>query len=453
VWLLLIGSLTATAEEASDKSGSLIGKKIIPIRPDIVLRLGPSDKATPVDFTPSCNPVEVVAEQGEWLDCDCFWLRRSEVISLSDAIAYFTQQIERSPNAYAYVARSRAWLMEKEDSEHAFADAEAAIRLDPKFALAWMSRGESRFHDAQFADATTDFSHALELEPRLHLARLGLVFARQKAKDFDGAIADCTSGLMNWPNDFELLSLRAVICYYRGSVNKSENRPNLAEQDYTRAIAGMRAAIAQLAATGRLRQPARGEFGASRKETAARLLGGFYATRGIVRASAFRHEAAIADYNEAIQLRPDDALIYACRGIALWVLGKKAEALGDFKSAVRLEPRSQELRAKLAEAFAILGGRTQAIEHLTQAIKLAPRDANLYLIRAMVWELSGEPAKAIEDLDKAIALDPENPKFYRERAETWRSLWKFLKARRDFAEAERLELKQAANRKEENVVR
>jgi tetratricopeptide (TPR) repeat protein len=449
--LLLAGFLSAKAEEHG--GGSLVGKRVIPIRPDIVLRLEPSDKATPVDFTPSCNPVEVVAEQGEWLDCDCFWLRRSEVVPLSDAIAYFTQQIERTPNAYAYVARSRAWLVEKEDSEHALADAEAAIRLEPNSALAWMSRGECRFHCKLYADAIPDFTHALELDSRLYLARLGLVYARRQTKDFDAAIADCTAGLTWWPNDSDLLNFRAILCFFLGELHGSQKRYDLAEQDYTHAIEDMRAAIAERAARGRVRQPVSAAFRGSQKGSSDRLLGGFYAKRGNARVNALRHEAAIADYNEAIKLQPDDALVYACRGIALWVLGKKAEALSDFKTAARLEPQSQELRAQLAEAFAIVGDHTQAIEHLTQAIKLDPRDANLYKIRALIWNLSGEPAKAIEDLDTAITLDPENPQLYRERAETWRSVWKFLKARRDFAEAERLEVKQAAKRNEENVVR
>lgn len=453
VWMLLGFFLSAMAEETSDKSGrSLVGKEVIPIRPDIVLRLGPSEKATPVDFTPSCNPVDVVAEHGEWLDCDCFWLRRCDVIPLSDAIAYFTQQIERSPNAYAYVARSRAWLMEKEDSEHALADAEEAIRLDPKFALAWMSRGECRFHCELYADAIPDFTHALNLDPRLYLARLGLVYARRKVEDFDAAIADCTAGLMWWPNDSALLEFRAILCFFLGERHESQKRYDLAEQDYTHAIEDMRAAIAERAATGRIRQPVSPEFRGTRREPSDRLMGGFYAYRGFVRASTGRYEAAIADCNEAIRLRPDEVLAYVSRGVALFKQGQQSEAIRDLEAAVRLEPDSGDLRAKLGEAIVLLGDYRQAIQHFTQAIKLDPRDAELYWLRAMVWELAGEPARAIEDLDKAIALDPENPKFFHERAETWRSMWKFWKARRDLAEAKRLEANQSAKRTE-NLVR
>ncbi|HUY89642.1 MAG TPA: tetratricopeptide repeat protein [Pirellulales bacterium] len=452
--LLLAGFLSAKADDKVDESGgSLVGKKVIAIRPDVVLRLEPADEAKRVDFTPSCYAVEVEAEQGEWLKCDCFWLRRSDAVRLSEAIAYFTQQIERSPTAYAYVARSRAWVMDKQDSERALADAEAAIRLDPKFALAWMSRGECRFHCELYADAIPDFAHALELDPRLYLARLGLVYAHRKVKDFDGAIADCTAGLMWWSNDSDLLKFRAMMCFFLGERHESQKRPDLAEQDYTHAIEDMRAAIAELAATGRIRQPVSREDGDYKRKSAARLLGGFYAYRGFIRASARRYEAAIADCNEAIRLRPDEALAYVSRGVSLFKQGKQPEAIRDLEAAVRLEPKLGELRAKLGEAIAILGDYPQAIQHFTQAIKLDPRDADLYWLRALAWELSGEPAKAIEDLTSAIALDPENPEFYRERAETWRSMWKFLKARRDFAEAERLEVKQTANRNEENIER
>ena len=41
------------------------------------------------------------------------------------------------------------------------------------------------------------------------------------------------------------------------------------------------------------------------------------------------YDRAIADYDKAIQLKPDYAAAYYCRGLALKGQGKKTEAIAD----------------------------------------------------------------------------------------------------------------------------
>ena len=251
--MLLAGFLSAKAEEQS--GGRLVGKRVIPIRPDIVLRLGPADSAKGVDFTTSCVPMEIAAEQGEWLGSTRYWVRRADVVPLSEALECFTKQIERSPTAYAYVARSRVWRVEKHDLEKALADVDAAIRLDPKFARAWMSRGECRKEQKRYPEAISDLTRALELDPQLLSALSVRGYARIAAGDHEGAIADAAAGLKREPHDGRWHGLRAMTFSNRGILHLA-NRPDLAEQDFTNSIEDALAEQRELAAPGSANRPA-----------------------------------------------------------------------------------------------------------------------------------------------------------------------------------------------------
>ena len=59
-----------------------------------------------------------------------------------------------------------------------------------------------------------------------------------------------------------------------------------------------------------------------------------YINRGAAKNKSGRHEDAIADYDEAIRLKPDLADAFINRGIAKTVLGLKDEARKDFETGL-----------------------------------------------------------------------------------------------------------------------
>ena len=68
-----------------------------------------------------------------------------------------------------------------------------------------------------------------------------------------------------------------------------------------------------------------------------------YRNRGNVRADAGASAQAVADFNEAIRLRPDDVAGYAGRARARLALQDLDGAIADYSEALRLAPASASL--------------------------------------------------------------------------------------------------------------
>jgi tetratricopeptide (TPR) repeat protein len=61
-----------------------------------------------------------------------------------------------------------------------------------------------------------------------------------------------------------------------------------------------------------------------------------YYNRGVAKSNLGRNEAAILDYNKAIELNPNHANAYYNRGLAKSALGDKTGAKKDYEKAVKL---------------------------------------------------------------------------------------------------------------------
>ena len=98
------------------------------------------------------------------------------------AIADYGEAIRINPKfALAYNNRGDAWR-HKGDLDRAIADFDEAIRLDPAFALAYGNRGDSWHQQKNFARAIEDYSAQIRIAPSLHrLYRARQRLSRQRA--------------------------------------------------------------------------------------------------------------------------------------------------------------------------------------------------------------------------------------------------------------------------------
>ena len=74
-----------------------------------------------------------------------------------------------------------------------------------------------------------------------------------------------------------------------------------------------------------------------------------YYNRGNAYLDLKRYRKAIADYDEAVRIRPRYAKVYFNRGLAYQRLGDRRLAIANYRTAYKLRPRDRKYEAKLRE--------------------------------------------------------------------------------------------------------
>jgi len=150
------------------------------------------------------------------------------------------------------------------------------------------------------------------------------------------------------------------------------------------------------------------------------------------------YDAAIAEYSEAIRLKPSYAKAYLKRGWSYLVKKYKDEAIADFTEAIRLAPDSAD--AHYARGFAYLGKREphQTIKDCSEALRLDSRHAEAYFTRGFALQVGGNNSSAVEDFTKAIRIKPDYTDAYLHRSSSYFSMGMFNEALADCTEANRL---------------
>src|SRR5205823_5382190 len=73
-----------------------------------------------------------------------------------------------------------------------------------------------------------------------------------------------------------------------------------------------------------------------------------------------------------VQLEPGDAVVHNVLGTRYLQAGRLPDAVAQFEEALRLRPDEPEARSNLGSALQLQGRTREAMPHLRQAIRLAP---------------------------------------------------------------------------------
>ena len=95
--------------------------------------------------------------------------------------------------------------------DKAISDYTKAIETDPKFAVAYYSRGMAYRQKGQYDQAISDYTKAIETDPKLAMAYNNRGIAYEHKGQYDQAMADCTKAI-------EIDPKLAVAYYNRGRI-------------------------------------------------------------------------------------------------------------------------------------------------------------------------------------------------------------------------------------------
>ena len=119
------------------------------------------------------------------------------------AISAYDEAIKLNPKyALAYNNRGNA-KAKLEQRESALADYDEAIRLKPDYAAAYYNRGVEKAAQESFKSAIADYTVAIELKPKLAEAYTNRGIVRAQLRQYEEAIADYTAAIRLKPNDAE----------------------------------------------------------------------------------------------------------------------------------------------------------------------------------------------------------------------------------------------------------
>lgn len=336
-----------------------------------------------------------------------------------------------------------------------------AIRLDPKYAEAYRSRGIAREYLGETAKALTDFNIYVDLRPEDSEALFNRAVLRFDSKQWLPARQDFLK-LLTMPPSKETATI-----YYSQEKHGTDTRISTAQgglkdriysylgqcethiKRYPQAIAWLDSAIAVSPSTASYyvnRGVAKFERGdkagaaadyelalkydpdnslATHNLAHLKSLGGDRAAadkllsesiakneklpypraeRGYQRLQSGDYKGALEDFNEVVRLEPNDAENYLNRGLVKEKLKDLPGALSDYSHALKLDEKNARAWVCRGNLVSKLGNWKEAVEDYDVAIVLDPSYAIAYFNRGIAHQNTGNALAACEDLKTALKL-------------------------------------------------
>jgi tetratricopeptide (TPR) repeat protein len=253
------------------------------------------------------------------------------------------------------------------DASGAISDFSRAIEINPRYAAAYLGRGQIRYITGQLAPAREDLEKSLTFDAKQPLAYSNLCLVYGDYGELQKALASCKEAIRLSPNmaiahnnlgliQFQLKDTANSLASYnralqldpelamsfnnRGYIYYLQGRNDLALADYNKALAiDPKISIA-------------------------------YSNRGLIYYTNGDFPTAIADFTKALSLAPNTALYLHNRGTAYAQSGKLQEALADLDKAVTINPKLALAQQNRGQVLIMLGRKAEGEAALALAAKL-----------------------------------------------------------------------------------
>jgi tetratricopeptide (TPR) repeat protein len=132
---------------------------------------------------------------------------------------------------------------------------------------------------------------------------------------------------------------------------------------------------------------------------------GAYALRGDAYLKKGQYDQAITDFSKVLERDPKSAESYGMRGEAYFLRGQYDQAIADYTKAIELShPDLAKIYVLRAAAYDSKAQYDQVLSDANMAIKLDPKSAKAYGLRGEAYSRKGQYDQAIADYTKVIEL-------------------------------------------------
>jgi tetratricopeptide (TPR) repeat protein len=254
--------------------------------------------------------------------------------------------------------------------DKALAEYDAAIKLNPNYADAYLGRGNVYSSKNDTSKARSDYDKAAALDHKY--AGFAKAFGYLLDSKYDLAIEEY--------NRVIAAKINLSVSYNDRGISYHETG------NYDKAI---------------------GDFTETIKLTPKSPIA--YTNRAASYLKSGDIDKAFSDVNAAIKLNSTQWMAYFLRGVLYNVINDYSKSLPDFSRAIELNPDYPAAYFYRGYVFFVLGRFDESIKDLSIAIDKSPNDPAFYGFRAGSYEQKGEYQKALADADMAlkIGLDDE----------------------------------------------
>jgi tetratricopeptide (TPR) repeat protein len=252
----------------------------------------------------------------------------------------------------------------------------AVVRQAPTFAEAFLNLGLVREEQARHDEAIAAFQKALQLKPRLRGANLFLGIAQFRTNRLDASLATLRKETTVSPKDANAWMWLGIVALEKGDGDEAVQAldeaaklsPDNVDILYHRGRAHLSVSKDSYARM----------FKADPKSWRVRQI------LAEANADADRHMDAIAEYQAAIQLAPNEPRLHEELGSEFRVAGKMPEAEEAFRKELEIDPDNVVAKYKLGVLLTEKGDPAQGKQLLEAALKVRPglRNADYNLGRA-----------------------------------------------------------------------
>ncbi|XP_062824366.1 tetratricopeptide repeat protein 6 isoform X1 [Anolis carolinensis] len=286
-----------------------------------------------------------------------------------EAVQSFSEVLKIDPfSVDGYIGRGNAYMEygHIEGTQQAQKDFLKAIHMYPISVKARLCLGYNLQALGKFQKAWAQFTAAILIDPKCHIAYDGRAIVCLQMSDTFAAFQD-TNAALKIITSAELLTNRGVINQFMGYLNCAMN-------DYQQAITvDPNYALAYF--------------------NAANI---YFLNRQFVQANNY--------YSKALTLDPKNESAFLNRAITNTLLKKFEEAKADFENAICLSPFSAAIYFNKANLHKTLQQYEQAEEDISKALSIQPYDSLMYKLRADIRGKMGLIKEAIADYRKAISI-------------------------------------------------
>jgi len=279
------------------------------------------------------------------------------------------------------------------------------------------------YDQRKFQSAIYYLNRLVELKPLDKNAWFRRGQCREELNDAPGALADYSEALRLDDTFTEALFNRAMLHY-------QAEKYGFALTDFSQLLAIPGSGPTTTVYYG---SPANGTLGAvSQLMTMQNRQAPIYHYLGLCKLKTADYAGALAEFDRALALTPNDPTYWVNRGLAQQRLGHKNAALSDFQRALALDPENSHAAHNLS---LLDPGSQRTVAAYDRIIDQNSNFAPAYVNRGLAKFEQGNFAGALADFDRAVTLGQRDYEIYVNRALAKARLKDYPGAIKDFGRA------------------